>query len=292
MYPIGRRWSGGPDDEIRAVLSTAATDAVGYRLPVVGGLADGGRGRRRGSPRAGPARSRLGSGGRPCAGSGAQPDTSIGEALLDQRNLAGLGTFYRAELLFLQGLHPHTPVAQVDDPAAGGAAGVPAAERQQGRSEQSTTGDLRQGRRAYVFERPGQPRRRCGTSIRTDELGLVGRERRGSPVPTLPARALSPDRWPRVHSDPSSGRLAGRAPEQVPSDHLGAADRRAAAAAGQAVPTVDVVGGLPPNAAGWAVDGVGGDDASGAHTGPHQGHQIGPALPSPPASAPCPAETG
>ena len=32
----------------------------------------------------------------------AQPDRTIGEALLDQRNLAGLGTFYRAELLFLQ----------------------------------------------------------------------------------------------------------------------------------------------------------------------------------------------
>ena len=34
-YPSGRRWSGGPDHEIRAVLCTAATDAVGYRLPVV-----------------------------------------------------------------------------------------------------------------------------------------------------------------------------------------------------------------------------------------------------------------
>ena len=41
----------------------------------------------------------------------AQPDRTIGEALLDQRNLAGIGTFYRAELLFLHGVHPRTPVA-------------------------------------------------------------------------------------------------------------------------------------------------------------------------------------
>ena len=46
------------------------------------------------------------------------------------------------------------------------------------RPEQSTTGDLRQGRRAYVFERPGQPCRRCGTSIRTEEFGPPGQERR------------------------------------------------------------------------------------------------------------------
>src|SRR4029453_16817716 len=43
----------------------------------------------------------------------AQPDRPIGEALLDQRNLAGLGNFYRAELLFLHGAHPRTPVRQI-----------------------------------------------------------------------------------------------------------------------------------------------------------------------------------
>ena len=86
----------------------------------------------------------------------AQPDRSIGEALLDQRNLAGIGTFYRAELLFLQGLHPRMPVREVRNltrlvqrgqqllpPTAAGRSSRPPA----------TCG----GRRAYVFERPGQP---------------------------------------------------------------------------------------------------------------------------------------
>jgi endonuclease-8 len=45
----------------------------------------------------------------------AQPDRPIGEALLDQRNLAGIGTFYAAEMLFLRGIDPWRPVGQVDD---------------------------------------------------------------------------------------------------------------------------------------------------------------------------------
>jgi endonuclease-8 len=35
IYPHGRRWSGGPAFEIRAVLATNDHDIVGYRLPVV-----------------------------------------------------------------------------------------------------------------------------------------------------------------------------------------------------------------------------------------------------------------
>ena len=34
IYPRGRKWTGGPDFQIRAVLATAEHDAVGYRLPV------------------------------------------------------------------------------------------------------------------------------------------------------------------------------------------------------------------------------------------------------------------
>ncbi|GAA2790520.1 hypothetical protein [Nonomuraea dietziae] len=42
-------------------------------------------------------------------------DTTIGEALLDQRNLAGIGTIYRAETLFLRGVSPWRPVGGIDD---------------------------------------------------------------------------------------------------------------------------------------------------------------------------------
>jgi endonuclease VIII len=36
----------------------------------------------------------------------AEPDRPIGEALLDQRNLAGAGTYFAAEMLFLRGIDP------------------------------------------------------------------------------------------------------------------------------------------------------------------------------------------
>ena len=107
-----------------------------------------------------------------------QPERSIGEALLDQRNLAGIGTFYRAELLFLQGIHPRTPVGQVSNLRRGVQRGQQLVFANRWRPEQSTTGDLRSNRRAYVFERPGQPCRRCGTPIQTEEFGPPGQERR------------------------------------------------------------------------------------------------------------------
>ena len=113
-FPRGRRWSGGEPFQIRAVLQTATHDAVGYRLPVVELLPTAEEDSvvgHLGPDLLGPdwdrdeALRRI----------GREPDRTVGEALLDQRNLAGIGTFYRAEVLFLQGLHPRTPVAEVPD---------------------------------------------------------------------------------------------------------------------------------------------------------------------------------
>ena len=190
-FTRGRRWSGGQPFQIRVWLQTAGHDAVGYRLPVVELLPTADEDSvvgHLGPDLLGPdwdaaeALDRI----------GREPDRTIGEALLDQRNLAGIGTFYRAEVLFLQGLHPRTPVAEVPDVPrlVHRARQLLLANRT--RAEQSTTGDLRTGRRAYVFERPGQPCRRCGTAIRTEEFGPPGQERRSYWCPRCqPARALS-----------------------------------------------------------------------------------------------------
>jgi len=43
------------------------------------------------------------------------PDRPVGEALPDQRNLAGLGTIYMSETLFLRGVDPSRPVESVSD---------------------------------------------------------------------------------------------------------------------------------------------------------------------------------
>ncbi len=48
----------------------------------------------------------------------ADPARPVGEALLDQRNLAGIGNVYKAEVLFLRGIDPWRPVGEVADVAA------------------------------------------------------------------------------------------------------------------------------------------------------------------------------
>jgi endonuclease-8 len=104
------------------------------------------------------------------------PHVAVGEALLDQRNLAGLGNVYRAELCFISGVDPHTPVADVADLAriVDRAHALLVAHRD--RSDRITTGDRRPGRRLWVYRRRG-PCLRCGTPIQVDELGPEGQER-------------------------------------------------------------------------------------------------------------------
>src|SRR3954469_23004411 len=41
------------------------------------------------------------------------PEVAIGEALLDQRNLAGIGNLYKCEVLFVEHVHPWTPAGEV-----------------------------------------------------------------------------------------------------------------------------------------------------------------------------------
>ncbi|MDO5682694.1 MAG: DNA-formamidopyrimidine glycosylase family protein [Propionibacteriaceae bacterium] len=107
----------------------------------------------------------------------ADPYRTIGEALLDQRNLAGIGTFYRAEICFLQGVHPRTPVGAVPDLPRLATRVHLLLKANAVRPTQVTTGVDRPGQRAWVFERPGKPCRRCGTLIEVERFGPVGQER-------------------------------------------------------------------------------------------------------------------
>lgn len=107
----------------------------------------------------------------------ADPDRTIGEALLDQRNLAGIGNLYAAEVCFLSGVHPRTPVGRVAalPRLVERARAVLSANRH--RSTQSTTGTTRRGQQHWVYRRDGQPCLRCGTVVESAMLGPAGRER-------------------------------------------------------------------------------------------------------------------
>ncbi|HSR23294.1 MAG TPA: DNA-formamidopyrimidine glycosylase family protein [Candidatus Eisenbacteria bacterium] len=170
LYRPGQRWRGGPGHQVRAVLANAEWQAVGYRLPVLE-LLD-----RAAEDQA------VGHLGPDLLGPDwdldetlrrltREPGREVGQALLDQRNLAAIGNLYTAEALDLHGTWPWTPVSGVRDlPRL-----VERARRllEQNRAEprQVTTGDPRRGRQHWVFERTRLPCRRCGTPIASGMQG-------------------------------------------------------------------------------------------------------------------------
>lgn len=95
----------------------------------------------------------------------AQPDRAIGEVLLDQTVMAGIGNVFKSEICFLRGVEPATPVKDVPEQQAmvSLARRLLLANRTTG--NQVTTGDPRRGRRHWVYGRGGEPCRRCGTRI-------------------------------------------------------------------------------------------------------------------------------
>ena len=107
----------------------------------------------------------------------AQPERPIGEALLDQRNLAGIGTMFMAEGLFVRGVNPWTPTGEVAD-LPGLVDRIQHLLRANLRGAiQSTTGDTRHGQRTYVHGRHRQPCRRCGEPVRLDPIGVAPQDR-------------------------------------------------------------------------------------------------------------------
>jgi endonuclease VIII len=101
----------------------------------------------------------------------------IGEALLDQRNLSGLGTIYMSETLFLRGVDPARAVGLVPDLDALVSLGQRLLDANKARAGHVTTGDAGRGRENWVYGRAGRPCRRCGTPIRRGEAGPPGQER-------------------------------------------------------------------------------------------------------------------
>ena len=132
----------------------------------------------------------------------ADPDRPLGEALLDQRNLAGIGTIYRTELCFLTGYDPRSPVRRGDRPVADGPAGAHAAvpepppppdrhDRRQAPGAEPV--GLRQAQRTVPALRHADRVRRAG---RAGPVGVL--------VPVLPAAST----------------VAGQAAEATTSERL------------------------------------------------------------------------
>jgi endonuclease VIII len=97
---------------------------------------------------------------------GTEPSRPIAEALLDQRNLAGIGNVYKAEVLFMRGISPWQPtgsVASLDEVVV---LAQQLLEVNKDRVGRVTTGSPRRGEETWVYGRRGRPCRRCGSAIR------------------------------------------------------------------------------------------------------------------------------
>lgn len=172
LYREGSRWR-RPASEARVVLRTGDWTAVGFALGVVEVL-----------PRSAED-TVVGHLGPDLLGPDwdldeavrritARPDRAIGEALPDQRNVAGIGNLYKSEICFLLGLDPWLPVRAVPDVAALLRRAKQVLEANKLRTAQTTTGDTRPGRQLWVYRRDRQPCRRCGTAIRVAMQGPAG----------------------------------------------------------------------------------------------------------------------
>ena len=110
----------------------------------------------------------------------AGPDLRIGDALLGQRLVAGIGNIFRSEGSFEAGLDPRTPVGEVTDDQL---VGVLQATREL-MLEAVETG--RQPNR--VYRRAGMPCERCGTRILSQAQGETARTTYWCPSCQGPAR--------------------------------------------------------------------------------------------------------
>jgi endonuclease VIII len=173
VQPAGSRWR-RPAHEARAVLVTDSHEAIGFSvlLDVVPTTEEHTLVGHLGPDLLGPDWDAEEAVRRIAAG----PDVPIGQALLDQRNLAGLGNVYRAEICFLAGLDPRTPVRDVPDLPRLVTRAHQLITANRDRPDRITTGDRRPGRRLWVYRRRG-PCLRCGTAIEVGELGPEGQER-------------------------------------------------------------------------------------------------------------------
>jgi endonuclease-8 len=139
----------------------------------------------------------------------AEPSRAVGAALLDQTTVAGIGTMYMAEALFVQKVSPWTPVAEVDLPAL-----LATARRLllRGATQASpiTTGNPRRGLDTWVHGRSGRPCQRCGSTVRVAPIGPVLKERpafycarcQPGPTPTDDGKPRSPlGANPKVRED-------------------------------------------------------------------------------------------
>jgi endonuclease-8 len=108
-------------------------------------------------------------------------ETAIGEAVLDQRAVAGIGNVFKSEILFIEKVDPFALVGTLDEPTierilTTAREHLRANARPEAAAGRTTTVDLKTGKRLapsrlWVYDRAGRPCHRCGTIIQVANQG-------------------------------------------------------------------------------------------------------------------------
>ena len=186
VYRPGERWQRSRAD-MRIAIETDAFVAVAFLVPVAEFLTDGALPRARALRTLGP--DLLGDAfdeAAAVASLRARNALPLGEALLDQRAVAGIGNIYKSETCFVAGVNPFAPVSALDDEQIRHLLTV--ARRlmtinvsPRARSGIVTYRGLRPdghsdpGARHWVYGRRGLPCRRCGSPVLARKQGLDAR---------------------------------------------------------------------------------------------------------------------
>ena len=153
LYRAGERWRKRRDD-MRIVIATDDFEAVGFNIPVA---------ELNSVPAVGPdllgetldldeAVQRIRE----------RPAEEIGNVLLNQQVVAGIGNIYKSEVLYACGINPFTRVEALDDAAL---------QRIVKKGRAILQRSTRERPRFQVCERRGQPCRKCGTRIEYRKQG-------------------------------------------------------------------------------------------------------------------------
>ena len=169
VYSAGERWQ-RPASQAKVTLTCGGRVAVCFNAPVVELLAPGAEANHPSLAGLGPdvlatpldveeirrrARNR-------------HPETPLGELLLDQRVVAGIGNIWRCEALFLEGRSPWAPASSLTDDQ------LDALVTTAGRIMSGVPGPSGRSKR-WVYRRTGRPCHRCGTPIRSGKQGEQAR---------------------------------------------------------------------------------------------------------------------
>lgn len=101
---------------------------------------------------------------------------AIGDAIMDQRLVAGIGNVYKSELLFIERIDPFAPVSALDDETLRRLMVTARTwmRRNLGPGRRRTRWDAH-GRRTWVYDKSGEPCGACGEPLRMSRQGDMGR---------------------------------------------------------------------------------------------------------------------